>query len=262
MVSGLVSGHFTTPVVNYLPGGTPLARWSLAVTRSYSLRKVFSWMSYARPVPRRRKPVITKKRPWLSKMQQVARVAYTTARTVNKMSRLLDCEQKITDIYQSLTPDSTTGSVYCLTALGQGDTESTRSGNTVLFHSLYIKMALTPHASATGTFIRYMLVVDKASDSASPVSTDILENVDITGFLKHVNSQRFGVIRDKVYHVSPDGKDTAFIRDYVPLNMKVHYDGTTSSDNFNNGVYIFLLSNEPTNTPTVNLRARKKFYDN
>jgi hypothetical protein len=51
----------------------------------------------------------------------------------------------------------------------------------------------------------------------------------------------------------------------MPLDLKTTYDDSnagTVADIISNGLFIFQLSNEATNTPTVNHNIRIRFIDN
>lgn len=175
---------------------------------------------------------------------------------------MINSEQKKRITTNSITPTAS-GSILNLCQIAQGDDEDNRTGNRVLLHSIYFKAVATIHASATDTYVRVIFFVDKQNDGSAPTVADVLELASVLGFLNPDNTERFGIIKDDVYHLSQDqGKSGTYMKQYIDCNFHVDFDGTAEGDTNTNCVYMLVISTEATNTPTFTYNFFKKWYDN
>jgi len=211
---------------------------------------------------RKRKGRRGRKRPWYQKKYSVMEMAGKALAGVKYLSGLVNAELHLTEDELNATSISSTGSVTNLVDIGQNDTASGRTGNSIFMRQVHAKGCLTIHPSATTTFVRCMWVIDnqQASDTA-PSITSILQNSTVESFLSANNLGRFTVLADRVYQLSQD-KPMAFIKYSRIMRHHIRYNGTSSNDIQKGGLYLVLVSNEPTNTPTLSMVNRLRWYDN
>lgn len=200
---------------------------------------------------------------------------YNTAYDVGKKAlqialmtkNLLNVEKKKFPIQQTAVAINTTGLVTSLCNIAQGDSSVTRTGDSILAKSITMRLTLSQHASATITFIRFMLVMDtqQVSDTL-PTLADILESIDVTGLLNDQSLGRYRILQDKTYTLTSNGKQGIFVKDYIKLGgdkgQHIRYNGSLSSDVQKSGLYWIQLSNEATNTPTITSFMRLNYIDN
>jgi hypothetical protein len=112
---------------------------------------------------------------------------------VKYLKGLVNSELNSVDSSDSPTGPSTSESVTHLTAIAQGDAQSQRTGNSILVKSVYIRGIWEIHASASSTFLRFLLVKDNQQVSnTSPTADDILQNVQIESpYDRTTNQGRF-----------------------------------------------------------------------
>lgn len=136
--------------------------------------------------------------------------------------------------------------IYHLSGIESGANEFTRSGQKLIYKSIYIRSQCIRTAPATGPThtiipysLRFMLIYDKQTNGAAPVGTDILQQFNpITGItnssrtidqpMNLQNRDRFIVLRDKTIANNGTVEKPAFRYDlYKKCNLKTVY---SSSD--------------------------------
>lgn len=160
---------------------------------------------------------------------------------------------------------STSSTIYRLTEIAQGDTESSRDGMRLTIKGLRWKGNVVADTSAENTIIRMIVFLDRQTDGATPADTDLLEDADTAGLPNRDNRNRFWIMSDKLYSLTT-GSRTAFAFDWYKRFKKgitVHYKGSGSAvtDAKENQVFMLLISNQGTYTPYVTSRARMVYTD-
>lgn len=185
------------------------------------------------------------------------------AKTVYGLQRMINSEAKFIDTAVSINPVST-GTITLLTAIATGDDDSNRNGNSILGKDVSSRIQLTLNASATATYIRLMLIVDKQCDGVLPAVTDVLQTASTVSPLNKDFSNRFVVIRDKLYSLDTVSSRTLTDRMYSKVSFHLHYDGATAAiaDCKENQLYLLTISSEATNTPALVSYWRFNYYDN
>lgn len=181
---------------------------------------------------------------------------------VQQIRKLINVEKHTVDTTVGAAIDNA-GAVTHLTAVANGDTNSTRTGNSILAHNLEVNLSILKHASSVGGIVRIIIFVDKqqVADSSPTVAT-VLNSVDVLSHL-HIDIQsRFRILHDELISLDAAHVNVNRRFDNSLTGTHIIYNGTASSDIQRNGVHLLLLSNEPTNTPTVNIITRFHFFDN
>lgn len=177
-----------------------------------------------------------------------------------QLASLLNVEFKHFDTAQSLSP-GTVGTVYHLTAIAQGDGVQNRDGNQCKVVSVQARWQMLQNSSATvPNIVRMIWFMDTEQDATAPTGAELLETADTLGLFNYENRKRFVILRDMTISLGDQTvKDGQY---YRKLNMIANWEGTTAASTRNNHIYFFIVSNEPTNEPTVQLQHRVRFLDN
>lgn len=192
-----------------------------------------------------------------------AKMAMQAYSGVKYLKSLVNVEKHPLDINVSVSPD-TTGAMTLLNSTVQGDADNNRSGNSILLRSVNINMKFTMNTSATNTTIRYILFFDKEANGATPTGSNILQNVSPVGNYDHNQASRFQVLYDNRLTLSVNGTSEITKRIYRRLQRHTHYDGVAgnAADIVDYGLWLYMVSDEGTNTPTVQIRSQLLFIDN
>lgn len=168
---------------------------------------------------------------------------------------------------QDCSLGSNQNAIFHITALAQGDNVNGRTGNSVLLKSLSMNGFAYVNASTT-TNTRYMLALVKDTQQVSdttPAIGDIFENpLSPHTFLKTGNLGRFKVLWRRQYTLDSNsaGNNARQHKQFFKLNFHCRYNGTSASDQQRNGVYLVMITSEPSNYPSITLSTRINYHDN
>lgn len=175
---------------------------------------------------------------------------------------IINSELKHYDETNSLTPDSSSGTITAIVrGMAQGTTNNTFDGNSILLKKIGLNFSMQMHASATSTRLRIMLIKDTRPQSSLPAITDILSSNTINAFL-NIDDQlnRFRVLRDKRVILNTNNPEKVLMVNRAFKRCHVKF--TDAQVPVLNDFYVVLLSDESTNTPTVTVTSRLRYYDN
>lgn len=181
---------------------------------------------------------------------------------VQQIRKLINVETHKFDVNGGTTVNST-GSITHITGVAIGDTLSTRTGSSILDRDLHIRIVWQKGVAATITVTRFIIVQDKQQIAdTSPAVLDILNSADVVSHYQPDIEGRFKILKDitTVLDISNVVKAADFKLDLS--NVHTGYNGINGSDIQKNGIYILMISNEPTNVPTISWISRFRFYDN
>ncbi len=199
------------------------------------------------------------------RIKSKAEQALSLARATRK---LLNVEFFFHDANVAINPDSS-GLISELTLIAQGDTVSTRTGNSLLAKSLMLRGTDTVSAAAlTPTVVRHIIFKDTMNLGVAPTVANVLaatvsvnSNLNIEDFPK-----RFVPLRDWTINlpVPSDQDESVSWKQYVKLNHHIKYDGAagTAATQRSGGIYHLTISNQSTNDPAVGANSRFRFIDN
>ncbi len=161
---------------------------------------------------------------------------------------------------------SDTSSIFNLSAMAQGDQSIQREGLQIQPRHLRYQLILAHHASATNTYCRIIIFQDREQHGTAPTAIQLLETDVYDSFLEHDTRPRFRILRDMLMPMSNSGSSgTQVIKGFIKFSKssKIWYEGTAAADSSmgKNQVYIYVVSNETTNTPTVNIQTRLRYID-
>lgn len=195
---------------------------------------------------------------------EIASKALTIALALKK---LMNVEKKFKEIAASQTP-GTGGAVTYLTAIGQGDTQNERQGNSLKAYANNLSYTINMSSMASDTLVRVMLVKDQVSDGTPPTINDILETTFSGAGQAHYNpnyaGSRFSILYDRKHALSINGSRIQNGKSNLKLSHHVKYKGTTSGqlDAQSGHLYLITWSNETVNWPTLVVSNVFRYVDN
>lgn len=230
-------------------------------------------MVYARKMGTRRRRYGYKKRGYTTygATKFLAKKAYNMAL---KVAGIVNAEKKTYDNDLSFSP-STTGTISLITAIGQGDGDNTRDGNSIaLKSSLHNWLVSWNTAGSTSSMIRLIIFRNIDDDTGQfPAVSDLLVTANTRSPLNIQHASRFRILMDQKF-----SRDTnintingSFFHKYF---TKKDYQGnktvqehckwydSTGTHTTTGHLYALCLSSETANLPTVNLYNRVRFFDN
>lgn len=177
---------------------------------------------------------------------------------VNKL--LAGIEVKYHDLQPiSQTPTSTTGVVLNISDLDEGDTVLTRSGEKVHAKRVWFKGEITIHASASKTKVRCMVIRQK--NNQVPAINGILQSGTINAPHSHQYRKLTAVLMDRTYVLNSVSNPMIQFNYNLKVDKNIAYSGAAGTDLADGSIYLVLISNEATNTPTVSGYSRLSFTD-
>lgn len=216
-------------------------------------------MVYRRRSIRRR----TRRRSvWYNRKYSTAQIARAAWKATKYIKGLVNSEMLHHDVGQDATTVLSTGTVYSLTAISNGDDAGTRTGNSILLRTLLNRIRFTKHASATTTVVRFILLWDTQQiGDTTPAPGDILQYADVDSPLNLASSGRFKVVVNKTVALSSQMPIWHSER-YLKLYKHIRYNGSASTDIQKNGLYLLVVGDQATNLPTMDWYARVGYHDN
>lgn len=181
---------------------------------------------------------------------------------VKYLKSIVNVEHQKVDFTVLSGTQSNTPLVSHVTAVAQGDGEGARTANSILLKYLYLKGVFQLNTSANYTRLRLVVIRDKQQiGDTNPAYTDVYENVSTIAFLNKNTVGRFDILYDKCMDL--EANNTQVIMDkYIRLQSHARYNGALATDQQKGAIYVMLLSDQPTNVPTVSLNARLCYVDN
>lgn len=193
----------------------------------------------------------------------------------------LNAEKKQKDTSGSVVT-SATGSITLLNGLVQGNTVSTRVGNSVRFKNLAIRAAVA-NATAETIWLRYLIVRSEQPNGVAPTITQILQSANVQSFRNLNNVKRFTILKDKVLPLPYEDAATGmasnprFIEHYIDLEKRAKKkrkdksanetdyglgNAGTIADISVNAYYLVVFSSAVTNQPLFSYESRMRYVDN
>jgi len=234
---------------------------------------------------------IVKKPVKQSKYYTIVKYASTGVKALSMAKQALQAIQYIrgminTELHKYEVNTSSQNVPYVGTAINYasfvnmavGDTQETRTGNSILLKYILITGLLRNANSNPAPIcrVRIMVLEDTQSvvdNTTSYNSSQILEYSNsanaITSPLSSDYEGRFKVLANRVFNMDTVNKVQHSFRYYIPMRGKhVKYNGTASTDiQKRNVFYLIFGDNDPSTgsmyaSPTYNIQTRTAFYDN
>nr|WPR18743.1 MAG: hypothetical protein [Chemarfal virus 96] len=226
--------------------------------------------SYIYPMPirlNRRKGLRRRRRTqWYNKKYSTAQIARAAWKATKYIRGLVNSEMYHKDAQYTLGNSQST--IWHLTTLAQGDGPSNRTGNSILLKRFTANgyMYVNPSAT-TNTRVMLALIQDKqqVEDAYPSLSNIFASSVTPNTLLNSSNLGRFSILWRKQYTLGGNatgGANAKQIKIYKRFQTHVRYNGTAETDIHKNGLYLVMITSEPTNFPTINFETRLSYHDN
>ena len=201
--------------------------------------------------------------PWYKRKYNAMELAGKAWSGVKAIRHLVNSE-KLHLVTTSSTGISNTGSVAIFNNIAQGDSISGRTGNSILMSDVLLRYECVINSSAASTLVRVIVFIDTEQvGDTNPAVSDVLQSVSTLAGLNKNQPGRFSVLYDRLVSLNSNGTQSFNDKWYLK-NMDIHakYNGTTANDINKNGIYLLLISDQATNTPTVSTNLTLGYYDN
>jgi hypothetical protein len=184
---------------------------------------------------------------------------------MKSLKNLLNVEDKYVDVANT-TGFNSTATLILLNGVLQDDTENGRVGISIKSVAMDLNVTLTINSSATASYVRLFVVRDEQPNGAAfGYGTYVASQTDVRT-LTNVNfEQRFYTYVDELFALNANGQQNQVFRTRIPLNFHTYYDDSDAGDITDiakNSLYLVIVSNEATNSPTVGYYSRYWFVDN
>lgn len=175
-------------------------------------------------------------------------------------------EKKTHDISNAGTISST-GAVYSLCDIAQGDDYNQRNGRSVKFISIESKETYTINAAATTTFVRKIIFADNDLQDSGTLAavTDVLKTAAVNSMRNPdpIKMKRFKIYSDKVYSLDSSASSASlYKKSYSKLQHHLKYSGVTAADAGQGCLCMLLISDQVTNVPSLDIAHRLRYVDN
>lgn len=147
--------------------------------------------------------------------------------------------------------------------MAQGDTSSQRTGNSILMRNVFLRLVFTQSSAATSTIYRVMLIKDTQQvGDQSPAAPDILESLNPLSPLNTSTVGRFKVMKNWFFTTDDTKTQTRVLNLYKNFRFHTKFNGTANTDIQKNGLYLFMITDQPTNVPRVDYTWKVGYHDN
>lgn len=154
-----------------------------------------------------------------------------------------------------------------ITNIAQGDSESQRTGNSILLRNIYLRLQFTINAATTlsSTYTMALIKDTQQISDTQPAITDIFNSQTAPSTMMNLNtSGRFKLIwrRTNILTPASGGRPAMEITKYWKVYDHVRFNGSASTDYQKNAYFFIIITSEPTNFITVDGNIRVGYHDN
>lgn len=206
-----------------------------------------------------------KKKPaWYNRKYNAMQLAAKAWKGVRYIRGLVNSEMFYKDT--TATIGGAQSNITSLTDIAVGDGTSSRTGNSILLRSVYIRgfVELNP-AVTLDTRITIALVQDKqqVSDTSPTVAQMFTSTTDAQSTIQRdTGIGRFKILWRKTLVLTPGNNNAQLLQKYIKLYSHIRYNGTASSDIQKNGLYLVQINSESTHFPVATFNCRVGYHDN
>lgn len=196
---------------------------------------------------------------------KLAKQAY---KGVYYLKGLVNAEKKFADLTANGTTDYN-GIVLDLTAVAQGDTESSRNGNSIYVRGILLNINYNMNTAATYSLVKTYVFIDNEPNGTPPTASDILENA---GTVYAPQSQikfpeartRFKILKVGTFNLSNAGAIAKNLKWYINLRHHTKFTGINATDEGKGHIYVMMISDRTPDSNEVGYAMvnRTYFYDN
>lgn len=199
-----------------------------------------------------------------TKALAMAKTAFSTA---SKLRGIINSEKKKYDANSggAVNLDTSGGAVVNCTAIAQGDTITSRNGNSIL--AKYLSVRGTMYINTLTNAICYVHVVqdNQQVGDTTPSWGDVFTQVYGHPLLNSATAGRFTILATKCVSLQAGQAYSQPLSFDLPLNHHVRYNGTATTDIQKGGIYVFAVSEYAPGAatkPQISAWSRLTYYDN
>lgn len=182
--------------------------------------------------------------------------------------KYIDCDQSSTEPPPA-TPlpvaMSNVGAVVCVNDVGPGSANNQRIGSNFVTKSCAYRFEVTQGPTPVTCSGRVILFWDKTPNNAAPAWTTVFLQANYFSFMDVGLKDRFTILRNQQFSLSPSGDQSLFFEGFVKINMLTSwnsFNGTVSVPS-TGGLMLAYISDQATvaNRPTIAGVWRTRFTD-
>lgn len=155
-----------------------------------------------------------------------------------------------------------------LNLISQGTGVTQRIGSTIAVKSLAYRYEIDLPANPTNqvpTSGRVVLLWDHSPNATATAFTAAFRFANYLSYLDVGSDDRFTVLRNDLYSLSPNGEQTTFKEGYVKINMRASWPSTASPNTIpqTGQLWLAYIGDQATaaNQPTISGTFRIRYYD-
>lgn len=202
--------------------------------------------------------------PWYRKKYDALALAQKAAQGVYYLKGLVNSEMLHVDT--SLILGSNQSQIFSLTQIAQNDTDSGRTGNSILLRNIYVRglIEINPSVSANSRVMIALVQDTQQVADTTPAVLDVFKTNSPESMLAMPSAGRFKMIYRKTFTLSPasGGRNAIEFTKYWKMRQHIRYNSTANTDIQKNGYYLIVITSEVTNFPSVALTSRVGYHDN
>jgi len=223
-------------------------------------------MPYRKRYQRRRKRPAVRYRSRPANLGYMSYLKYVPSllTKVKYLASMINSETHIYDSDPASSSISNTGSVLAITSgIAQGDTNASRTGNTVLAKSLYTLGNVVVNSAMTSLGVQCRLIwfIHKRATGATPAVTDILLEASIESPIKIGVGDQIKILKDKSFTLTST-KPIVPVKEFFDFRGQSLHQKWVASAEEENHIYLLWISTEASNPPSIDIYNRFRFYDN
>lgn len=182
-----------------------------------------------------------------------------------------ECKIYDTDVAAASPPTSTlypitnVGVVSCVNTIPTGTGVGGFTGNQVSIKSAAYRFELDLGTTPVATSGRVLLIWDKQPNGALAAFTDIFAFPNYLSFANVNTRERFVILRNDQFSLSPQGDQSIFIERFVKINMTTTFTNNSAGTVPQTGaLLIVFIADQATaaNQPRIAGNIRVRYYDN
>lgn len=193
------------------------------------------------------------------------KVAYRALKTAYRAKKQLRGELFYKDTTWSEQTIPNTLTLKHLTPVAQNDDVGDRTGDRIMARRLTVRYELKNQSAGAGAATRIIIFAYAQDRRLEPTVTgddySVLEANNVLSPLSYKNRKMFKIFHDETYTGSPDST-TQWVRKLnINLAHAVNYTSSSATSYSKGHMWMFCLSNDPTNSPKINMYCRFRYSE-
>lgn len=174
----------------------------------------------------------------------------TLTKRVTKLEQNLNAEEKKFDDTQGSASFTSSGSIFSLGTVDQGNGVNQRIGNKIKLTGLNVRVRVYASTSSAAETFRMIIFKDNQDRGVAPLITDLLENNQVESPLKQSNMGRFRILADRTLCLR-DNTQASMIIMNKKLNSIMRYEGVNLTDVVKGGIYVAYIGTQAVHFGTM-----------